>query len=63
MVTFRGCEEACEGFQEYVEQSGMNAEVIVLDIARDKELIPAMRDEVRRLSPDLLVTWGRDRVG
>jgi len=58
MVTFRGCEEACEGFQDFVEQSGMNAEVIVLDIARDKELIPAMRDEVRRLSPDLLVTWG-----
>jgi putative ABC transport system substrate-binding protein len=58
MVTFRGCEEACKGFQEYVEQSGMNAEVIVLDIARDKELIPAMRDEVRRISPDLLVTWG-----
>jgi putative ABC transport system substrate-binding protein len=58
MVTFRGCEEACQGFQEYVEQSGMNAEVIVLDIARDKELIPAMRDQVRRISPDLLVTWG-----
>jgi putative ABC transport system substrate-binding protein len=58
MVTFRGCEEACEGFQEYVEQSEMNAEVIVLDIARNKELIPATRDEVRRLSPDLLVTWG-----
>jgi putative ABC transport system substrate-binding protein len=58
MVTFRGCEEACEGFQDYVEQSGMNAEVIVLDVARDKELIPAMRDEVRRIAPDLLVTWG-----
>lgn len=58
MVTFRGCEEACEGFRDYVEQSGMNAEVVVLDVARDQELIPAMRDEVRRLAPDLLVTWG-----
>jgi len=58
MVTFRGCEEACKGFQEYVDQSGMNAVVTVLDIARDKELIPAMRDEVRLISPDLLVTWG-----
>jgi putative ABC transport system substrate-binding protein len=58
MVTFRGCEEACKGFQEYVRQSGMNAEVIVLDVARDRELIPAIRDEVRRIAPDLLVTWG-----
>jgi putative ABC transport system substrate-binding protein len=58
MVTFRGCEEACEGFKEYIEQSGMDAEVIVLDVARDREAIPAMRDEVRSLNPDLLVTWG-----
>lgn len=58
MVTFRGCEEACEGFQDYVRQSDMNAEVIVLDVARDKEAIPAIRDEVRRIDPDLLVTWG-----
>ncbi len=58
MVTFRGCEEACMGFQDYIEGSGMDAEVMVLDIAQDKELIPAMRNEVRRLAPDLLVTWG-----
>ena len=58
MVTFRGCEEACMGFQDYIEDSGMDADVMVLDIAQDKELIPAMRDEVRRLAPDLLVTWG-----
>jgi putative ABC transport system substrate-binding protein len=58
MVTFRGCEEACEGFQDYVEQSGMEAEVIVLDVARDSGAIPAIRDQVRSLNPDLLVTWG-----
>jgi putative ABC transport system substrate-binding protein len=58
MVTFRGCEEACEGFQDFVEQSDLNANVIVLDVARDREAIPGMRDEVRAIDPDLLVTWG-----
>jgi putative ABC transport system substrate-binding protein len=58
MVTFRGCEEACEGFKDYVEQFDMNAEVIVIDVARDRDKIPAIRDEVRAIDPDLLVTWG-----
>jgi putative ABC transport system substrate-binding protein len=58
MVTFRGCEEACEGFKDYVDQWRTDAEVIVLDVASDSEKIPAMRDEVRSLDPDLLVTWG-----
>jgi putative ABC transport system substrate-binding protein len=58
MVTFRGCEDACEGFKDYVDGWEADAEVIVLDVARDPEAIPAMRDEVRRLDPDLLVTWG-----
>lgn len=58
MVTFRGCEEACDGFKDYVEQSDIKAEVVVLDVARDREAIPAMRDEVRAIDPDLLVTWG-----
>lgn len=58
MVTFRGCEEACEGFKDYVEQFEVPAEVIVIDIARDRDRIPGIRDEVRAIGPDLLVTWG-----
>ncbi len=58
MVTFRGCEEACEGFKDYVARWETDAEVIVLDVAQNADAIPAMRDEVRRLDPDLLVTWG-----
>jgi len=58
MVTFRGCEEACQGFKDYVEQFEVPAEVIVIDIARDRDRIPGIRDEVRAIDPDLLVTWG-----
>ena len=58
MVTFRGCEEACQGFKDYVEQFEVPAEVIVIDIARDRDRIPGIRDEVRAIGPDLLVTWG-----
>ena len=58
IVTFRGCEEACEGFKDYVDQWEEDAEVTVLDVARDLDTIPAIRDEVLSLDPDLLVTWG-----
>jgi putative ABC transport system substrate-binding protein len=57
-VTFRGCEEACQGFQDYIAASPVEAEVIVRDIARDRELLPGLVEEVQALQPDLLVTWG-----
>lgn len=58
MLLFRGCEEACRGFQAYFRQHGIPAEFILRDAAQDKRRIPAMVEEVRRLKPDLVVTWG-----
>ena len=58
MVTFRGCEEACRGFQDFVASSGVNADVEVHDIARDRSLLPGLVEMVNATQPDLLVTWG-----
>ena len=58
MVTFRGCEDACQGFLDYVDTANINADVIVRDLGRDKSLLPSLVEEVRALNPDLLVTWG-----
>ncbi len=58
MLLFRGCEEACRGFQGYFRQRGIAAEFILRDAAQDKRRIPGLVDEIRRLKPDLVVTWG-----
>ena len=58
MVTFRGCEEACRGFQDYVATSELDAQIILRDIDRDRDLLPGIIEEVNELKPDLLVTWG-----
>jgi putative ABC transport system substrate-binding protein len=58
MVVWRGCEEACRGFQDYLADSGIDAEITVHDVGRERELLPGLVEEVRTLQPDLLVTWG-----
>jgi putative ABC transport system substrate-binding protein len=58
MVTFRGCEDACRGFQDYLAASDLDAEIILRDVDRDKSLLPGLVVEVNDLQPDLLITWG-----
>ena len=58
MVTFRGCEEACRGFRDYLATSELDAQIILRDIDRDRDLLPGLVDEINELEPDLLVTWG-----
>jgi putative ABC transport system substrate-binding protein len=58
MVTWRGCEDACRGFMDYVDGLGVDVEVTVLDAGQDRELLPGYVKQVKQLDPDLLVTWG-----
>ncbi len=58
IATWRGCEEACQGFQDYLTGNGIDAEFVIRDVAKDTDKLPAILDEARTLSPDLLVTWG-----
>jgi putative ABC transport system substrate-binding protein len=58
MVTWRGCEDACRGFMDYVDGLDVDVEVTVLDAGQDRELLPAYVAQVEQLDPDLLVTWG-----
>lgn len=58
IVTFRGCEEACDGFLDYLDASDMDVSVTLRDIDRDRELLPDLVGEVNEARPDLLVTWG-----
>ncbi len=58
MVFWRGCEEACEGFKEYIAASGIDAELVIRNANRDKGKLPGYVEEARALGVDLVVTWG-----
>ncbi|MCL6707098.1 ABC transporter substrate-binding protein [Pseudomonas sp. R2.Fl] len=58
MAAWRGCEEACQGFVDYVKESGMPADVLIRDAKTDKTALPKFVEEVKRTRPDLVVTWG-----
>lgn len=58
LVTWRGFEEGCQGFQEYLDTRGIKYELIHRDINRDKSKIPGLVKEIKQIKPDLVVTWG-----
>lgn len=58
IVTWNGCEEACEGFQAYLREKGVAAEFIVRDADRHKARLPEFVAEARTGRVDLIVTYG-----
>ena len=58
MLLFRGCEDACRGFQSYLRQHEVAAEITLRDAAQDKPRIAGFVQEIKRTRPDLVVTWG-----
>lgn len=58
IATWRGCEEACQGFQDYLKEQGVDAEFVIRDADTDSTKISAIYEEAKTLAPDLLVTWG-----
>ena len=58
MVVWRGCEDACRGFQDYLQERGIAAEIIVRDAARKRDLLAGFVREAKDRKVDLVVTWG-----
>jgi len=58
IITWRGCENACRGFQEYLVNRSVDAEFIMRDANRKKDLISGFLDEARAFKVDLILTWG-----
>lgn len=58
MLLFRGCEEACQGFQDYFRRQKIPVRFTLRDAAQDKQRIPGFVAEVRHVRPDLVVAWG-----
>ena len=58
MVMWRGCEEACNGFKDYIGEKGIDANLVIRNANRDKSKLPGFVEEARALHADLVVTWG-----
>lgn len=58
IVTWRGCEEACRGFQDYIAEKDASAEIVVRDAARDQRALPGILAEARAEKVDLILSWG-----
>lgn len=58
IATWRGCEEACQGFQDYLTDKGINAEFLVRDADQQEAALPAILAEARESDVDLILTWG-----
>jgi putative ABC transport system substrate-binding protein len=58
MAVWRGCEDACRGFQDYFREEGIDVNVIIRNANRDKAKLPAFVREAKELEVDLVLTWG-----
>lgn len=58
MAVWRGCEDACRGFQDYFREEGIEVNLIIRDANRDKARLPDFVREARELKVDLVITWG-----
>jgi putative ABC transport system substrate-binding protein len=58
MAVWRGCEDACRGFQDYFREEGIDVNFIIRDANRDKARLPVFVREAKELEVDLILTWG-----
>lgn len=58
VATWSGCEEACEGFQDHLNEAGLGIDFLIRDAGRDPSMLPAFIAEARAEQVDLILTWG-----
>jgi len=58
MVVWRGCENACQGFQDYFRNNRIPITMTIRNAERDKTRLPDFVNEIKQQKPDLVVTWG-----
>src|SRR5215208_183255 len=58
MVLWRGCEDACRGFQDYLRSRNLPVDFLMRDVKQDASAFPTLVAEARSLHVDLVVTWG-----
>ena len=57
-VVWRGETEVEEGFRDYLTQRGIPFEMTVRNLNLDRDNAPPIVEEIKRVRPDLVYTWG-----
>jgi len=57
-ITFRGMTDVERGFQDYFAARRIPVQITFRDLNRDASRMPGFVDEIRRMKPDLVYTWG-----
>ena len=58
MLLWRGWEEACDGFRDYLAGRGIDAEFVTRDAGQSTAPIPGYVAEINATRPDLVFVWG-----
>ncbi|MEI6206921.1 MAG: ABC transporter substrate-binding protein [Desulfuromonadales bacterium] len=58
MITWRGLTDVERGFQNYMTEKNIKVEYIMRDASKDQTKLPGFVEEIRRIKPDLIYTWG-----
>ena len=58
MLLWRGWEEACDGFRDYLSSRGVDADYIVRDAGQSLAPVEGFVREVNETRPDLAFIWG-----
>lgn len=57
-MTYRGETDVERGFKDYLEQRGIDAEIIHRNAERDPSRVKEFLKEIEEIQPDLVYTWG-----
>ena len=58
IVTWYGCEEACQGFQDELTEANLDVAFLVRNAEQDKTRLPGFVAEARAEEVDLILSWG-----
>lgn len=58
LATWRGCEDACRGATNYLENLDVDIDVLHRDAGRDMARARGILEEARALKADLIISWG-----
>jgi len=57
-ITYRGETDVERGFRDYLQQRGIDVEIISRSAELDPSRVPSILEELRAAKPDLVYTWG-----
>jgi putative ABC transport system substrate-binding protein len=58
MLLWRGWEEACDGFRDYLSGKGIAADYIIRDAGQTTATVPGLVADIKSIKPDLVFIWG-----